>query len=115
MSGSELGVVSGLFATGAGLSGKVEPGTDAATRTGEIAIAKDAPLGIQQIRFHGPGGPSNARYFDVGQWPEEAFVRRLAGLGADRGARTLEGWDVQKYLDEDTTGRRRSRYGTLVG
>ena len=79
VSGSELGAVTGLFTTGGGLTGKVEPGTDAATRTVEIAIAKDAPLGIQQIRFHGPDGLSNTRYFDVGQWPEEA---QTPGSGA---------------------------------
>ncbi len=74
VSGSELGTLNGFFTTGSGLSAKVEPGGDAATRTIEIAVAKDAPLGIQQIRFYGSGGLSNARYFDVGQWPEQILT-----------------------------------------
>jgi hypothetical protein len=70
VSGSELGTLAGFFTTGAGVSAKFEPGGDGASRTVDLAIAKDAPLGIQQIRFYGSGGLTNARYFDVGQWPE---------------------------------------------
>jgi hypothetical protein len=72
VSGSELGTLTGVYSTGIGLTATVEPGGDAATRTIDIVLAKDAPLGIQQVRFYGNGGMSNARYFDVGQWPEQA-------------------------------------------
>src|SRR3954470_20731217 len=53
VTGTELGTLNGFFTTGAGLTAKVEPGADATTRTVDITIANDAPLGIQQIRFYG--------------------------------------------------------------
>jgi hypothetical protein len=71
-SGSELGGITGLYSTGKGLTATVEPGASAASCTIDVTIAKDAPLGIQQIRCYGPSGLSNARFFDVGQWPETA-------------------------------------------
>lgn len=72
VNGSELGGLTGFFSTGTGLSGKIIAGKDAGNREIEIAIAKDAPLGIQQIRLCDPSGLSNARYFAVGQYPETA-------------------------------------------
>lgn len=71
-SGSELKGITGLYTTGAGLTAKIEAGGDAANRSVEIAIAPDAPLGIQQVRLYDANGLSNARYFRVGQWPEQA-------------------------------------------
>ena len=71
-SGSELAGISGVYTTGKGLTATVEPGSSAAACTIDVTIAKDAPLGIQQIRCYGPAGLSNARFFDVGQWPETA-------------------------------------------
>jgi hypothetical protein len=72
VSGSELGTTTGVCATGGGLTAAVQPGGDAATRTVDIVLARDAPLGIQQIGFYGSGGLSNVRFFDVGQWREQA-------------------------------------------
>ncbi len=71
VSGTELGSLNGFYTTGSGITAKMEPGESATTRTVELTIAKDAPLGVQQIRFYGSGGLTNARYFDVGQWPEQ--------------------------------------------
>ncbi len=71
VTGSGLGTLTGMFTTGAGLTATIEPGGDASTRTFDVAIARNAPLGIQQVRFYGPSGLSNVRYFDVGQWPEQ--------------------------------------------
>src|SRR5579862_8708475 len=54
-SGSELSKVTGFYTTGAGLTAKIEPlakGADGSSRTVEIAVASDAPLGIRQVRLY---------------------------------------------------------------
>ena len=72
--GSDLAGLTGFYTTGAGLTAKVEPGTDKEkdkeARTVEVVVAPDAPLGIQQIRLYGASGLSNPRYFCVGALPE---------------------------------------------
>lgn len=70
-SGGELKDISGFYTTGTGLTAKIDPGGDAASRTVAITVAPDAPLGIQQIRVYDGTGLSNPRYFRVGQWPEQ--------------------------------------------
>jgi hypothetical protein len=70
VSGTGLNTAAGFFTTGSGLSAKIEPGTNPAERTVEITVAKDAPLGIQQIRLYDDSGLSNPKYFFVGQYPE---------------------------------------------
>jgi hypothetical protein len=68
--GAGLNNATSFFTTGSGLSTKIEPGTNPAERTVEIAVAKDAPLGLQQIRLYDDSGLSNPKYFFVGQYPE---------------------------------------------
>ncbi|HLJ56728.1 MAG TPA: DVUA0089 family protein [Chthonomonadaceae bacterium] len=70
LSGTDLASLTGFYSTGAGVTAKADPGGSATERTYDVTVAKDAPLGIQQIRFYGKAGLTNARYFDVGQWPE---------------------------------------------
>src|SRR5579863_6838644 len=74
--GSVLAGLTGFYTTGTGLTAKIEPGNekekakDKETRTVEITVAKDAPLGIQQVRVYDANGLSNPRYFCVGALPE---------------------------------------------
>jgi hypothetical protein len=68
--GSDLASLAGFYTTGTGLTAKITPGKDAASRVVEIAIAKDAPLGNQQVRVYDNNGLSNPRYFCVGALPE---------------------------------------------
>jgi hypothetical protein len=68
--GSDLAGIAGFYAAGSGLTAQIEPGKDAASRVIEIAIAKDAPLGIQQVRVYDANGLSNPKYFCVGELPE---------------------------------------------
>lgn len=68
--GEGLKGLSGFYTTGTGLTARVLPGGDDKTCTVEVTVAPDAPLGIQQIRFHDPANLSNPRFFRVGQWAE---------------------------------------------
>jgi hypothetical protein len=71
LSGENLKDIDGFFSPDTGLSGRFLPGGDDKTRTAEIVVAADAPLGIQQVRFYNKAaGLSNPRFFKVGQWPE---------------------------------------------
>lgn len=72
LAGSELAKLNGFYTTGAGLTVTIKPAGEkpAETRTVEIAIAADAPLGVQQIRFFDETGLSNPRFFRVGQLTE---------------------------------------------
>jgi hypothetical protein len=72
--GSDLAGLTGFYTTGTGLTAKIEPGKDKdkdkERRTVEITVAKDAPLGIQQVRVYDANGLSNPKYFCVGALPE---------------------------------------------
>ncbi len=70
VNGTELAGLTGFYTTGSGLTGSIKRGKDASACTMEIAIASDAPLGIQQVRVYDATGMSNPRYFCVGAYPE---------------------------------------------
>ena len=69
-SGGDLKDITGFYASGTGLTAKMEPGGDNGNRTVEITIAPDAPLGIQQVRVYDGTGLSNPRYFRIGHLQE---------------------------------------------
>jgi hypothetical protein len=90
VSGKDLQDVTGVFATGTGITAQplpaseplrpplitLKPGEKAKPpdakdlRQFKVAIAPEAPLGRQELRVLGPSGVSNARYFHVGDQPE---------------------------------------------
>jgi hypothetical protein len=74
VSGAELDALNGVIGTGPGVTAKVLPpaaGQDAkTTRTLEVTVAPDAPLGKDEVRLYDPKGASNPKFFWVGQFPE---------------------------------------------
>lgn len=72
--GAGLEGLTGFISTGPGVTAKVLPPGEGAdpktTRTLEVTVAPDAPLGKQEARLYDKTGASNPKFFWVGQFPE---------------------------------------------
>ncbi len=69
ITGSNLVDITGVVFSGKGLNAKLEQVPNASTVKLKITAAKDAPVGVQEIRLIGKHGLSNCRYLYVDYLP----------------------------------------------
>ena len=69
LTGTNLVDITGVVFSGKGLSAKVEQSPNASTIKLRLTAAKDAPIGIQEIRLVSKNGVSNCRYVYVDYLP----------------------------------------------